>query len=81
MIPAMKRVIANKGSHGVDGMRYDELRDFVIKQWLTIKQKLLEGTYNPSPVRRVEIPKPDGGIRLLGIPTVLDRMTMEKDKD
>jgi RNA-directed DNA polymerase len=77
MIDAMKRVIANKGSHGVDGMGYDELRNFTIKHWGTVKQKLLEGTYNPSPVRRVEIPKPNGGVRLLGIPTVLDRMIQQ----
>lgn len=77
MIEAMKRVIKNRGSHGVDNMRYDELRDFVIKHWVTIKLKLLEGTYNPSPVRRVEIPKPNGGVRLLGIPTVLDRMIQQ----
>lgn len=77
MLLAMKRVISNKGSHGVDGMKYDELRDFVIAHWHTIKLKLLKGTYNPSPVRRVEIPKPNGGIRLLGIPTVLDRMIQQ----
>lgn len=77
MLKAMKRVIANKGSHGVDGMRVDELRTFIINNWLTIKQKLLEGRYKPSPVRRVEIPKPDGGIRLLGIPTVLDRLIQQ----
>ena len=77
MLMAMKRVISNKGSHGVDGMKYDELRYFVIKHWHTIKAKLLEGTYNPSPVRRVEIPKSNGGVRLLGIPTVLDRMIQQ----
>jgi len=77
MLMAMKRVIANKGSHGVDGMRYDELRGFVIDNWLKIKAKLLDGKYSPSPVRRVEIPKPDGGTRLLGIPTVLDRMIQQ----
>ncbi len=77
MLLALKRVIANKGSHGVDGMRVDELRTFIIDKWLTIKQKLLEGRYKPSPVRRVEIPKPDGGIRLLGIPTVLDRLIQQ----
>ena len=74
MILAMKRVIKNKGSHGVDGMRCDELRTYIIEHWATIKLKLLDGTYSPSPVRRVEIPKPNGGKRLLGIPTVLDRM-------
>lgn len=77
MILAMKRVIKNKGSHGVDGMRYDELRTYIIEHWATIKLKLLEGTYNPSPVRRVEIPKPNGGKRLLGIPTVVDRMIQQ----
>ena len=77
MMKAMKRVIANKGSHGVDGMGCDELRESVINNWLKIKAKLLEEKYIPSPVRRVEIPKPDGGIRLLGIPTVLDRMIQQ----
>lgn len=74
---AFKRVVANKGSHGVDKMRVDELQPFLKEHWHTIKQKLLEGTYNPSPVRRVEIPKPDGGVRLLGIPTVLDRLIQQ----
>lgn len=77
MILAMNRVIKNKGSHGVDDMKTDELRGHIIKHWGTIKTKLLDGTYNPSPVRRVEIPKPNGGIRLLGIPTVLDRMIQQ----
>src|SRR3712207_6555537 len=61
----------------IDGMKTDEFREFIIKNWITIKQKLLEGRYKPSPVRRVEIPKPDGGIRLLGIPTVLDRLIQQ----
>lgn len=77
MILAMKRVIKNKGSHGVDKMKTNELRGHIIKHWGTIKDKLLKGTYNPSPVRRVEIPKPNGGTRLLGIPTVLDRMIQQ----
>lgn len=77
MLKAMKRVIANKGSHGVDGIKVDELRTYIIKNWSKIKQKLLDGRYKPSPVRRVEIPKPDGGIRLLGIPTVLDRLIQQ----
>lgn len=77
MLIAMKRVIANKGSHGIDGMRVDELRPFVIEHWQNVKQKLLEGRYKPSPVRRVEIPKSDGGIRMLGIPTVLDRLIQQ----
>lgn len=77
MLTAMKRVIANRGSHGIDGMRVDELRQFIIDNWLNIKRKLVEGRYKPSPVRRVEIPKPDGGVRLLGIPTVLDRLIQQ----
>ncbi|CAG9707705.1 group II intron reverse transcriptase/maturase [Clostridium neonatale] len=77
MLLALKRVISNKGSHGVDGMKIDELREHIQKHWLTIKAKLLESKYNPSPVRRVEIPKPDGGVRLLGIPTVQDRLIQQ----
>ena len=77
MLQAMYRVIRNKGSHGIDGMKTDELREHVKRTWITVKSKLLEGKYNPSPVRRVEIPKPDGGIRLLGIPTVQDRMIQQ----
>src|ERR1044071_3638587 len=67
---AVKR---NGGAAGIDGMRTQQLRDHVRKHWETIRAKLLSGTYVPSPVRRVEIPKPNGGLRLLGIPTVLDR--------
>ena len=74
---AYKRVKANKGSHGVDGMSVDELLPFLKQNGKLIKQSILEGTYRPSPVRRVEIPKPDGGIRLLGIPTVLDRVIQQ----
>lgn len=74
MLLALKRVISNKGSHGVDGMKIDELREHIKKHWVTIKAKILETKYNPSPVRRVEIPKVDGGVRLLGIPTVQDRL-------
>jgi RNA-directed DNA polymerase len=67
---AVKR---NGGAPGIDGMTTQQLRDHVRKHWETIRAKLLAGTYAPSPVRRVEIPKPNGGVRLLGIPTVLDR--------
>ncbi|MGL4847988.1 MAG: group II intron reverse transcriptase/maturase [Clostridium sp.] len=77
MLLALKRVISNKGSHGVDGMKTDELRGHIKKHWGTIRAKLLETKYNPSPVRRVEIPKPDGGVRLLGIPTVQDRLLQQ----
>ena len=64
---AVKR---NGGAPGIDGMTTQQLRDHVRKHWETIRAKLLSGTYVPSPVRRVEIPKPNGGVRLLGIPTV-----------
>jgi RNA-directed DNA polymerase len=74
---AFKRVVANKGSHGVDGMKIDELREFLKQNWLDIKASILQGTYKPKPVRRVEIPKPNGGTRLLGIPTVLDRLIQQ----
>jgi len=74
---AYKKVKANKGSHGVDGMRVEELLQFLKQNGTQIKQSILEGTYRPKPVRRVEIPKPDGGIRLLGIPTVLDRVIQQ----
>jgi len=67
---AVKR---NGGAPGIDGLTTGELRDHIRKHWESICAKLLAGTYVPSPVRRVEIPKPDGGVRLLGIPTVLDR--------
>ena len=77
MLEAMYRVIRNKGSHGIDGMKTDELREHVKRTWVTVKSKLLEGKYNPSPVRRVEIPKPDGGVRSLGIPPVQDRMIQQ----
>lgn len=66
-------VTRNGGAPGIDGMTTEKLRDHVRAHWETIRTKLLAGTYVPSPVRRVEIPKPNGGVRLLGIPTVLDR--------
>ena len=74
---AYKRVKANKGSHGVDGMTVNELLQFLKQNGKQLRQSLLEGKYNPEPVRRVEIPKPDGGIRLLGIPTVIDRVIQQ----
>jgi RNA-directed DNA polymerase len=78
LLSALKRVEANKGSHGVDGMSVKTLREHIQQNWLPIRQAIEEGTYEPSPVRRVEIPKPDGkGVRLLGIPTVLDRFIQQ----
>ena len=74
---AFKRVKANKGSHGVDGMTVNELLQFLKQNGKQLRQSLLEGKYKPQPVRRVEIPKPDGGIRLLGIPTVVDRVIQQ----
>jgi len=74
---ALKRVRENRGSAGVDGMTVAELPDYLRTHWPRIRQELLEGTYKPQPVRRVEIPKPDGGVRLLGIPTVADRLVQQ----
>jgi RNA-directed DNA polymerase len=78
LLGAIKRVEANKGSHGVDGMSVKALREHIKQNWQTIRKAIEEGTYEPSPVRRVEIPKPyGGGIRKLGIPTVTDRMIQQ----
>ena len=74
---ALKRVKANKGSPGVDGMTVHALPDHLKEHWPAIREQLLSGTYEPQPVRRVEIPKPDGGVRKLGIPTVLDRLIQQ----
>src|SRR5699024_6460910 len=77
MITALKRVERNKGSHGVDMMPVQTLRTHILETWHTIKTQIIEGTYEPQPARRVEIPKPDGGVRLLGIPTVTDRLIQQ----
>ncbi len=74
---AYKKVKANRGNHGVDGMEVEELLPYLKQHGARLKQEILEGRYQPRPVRRVEIPKPDGGIRLLGIPTALDRMIQQ----
>ena len=74
---ALKRVKANKGSPGVDGMTVEELPDYLREHWSEFKERLLEGTYEPQPVKRVEIPKPGGGVRKLGVPTVLDRFIQQ----
>jgi RNA-directed DNA polymerase len=74
---ALKAVIANKGAPGIDGMKTEELNGHLLKHWPKIHAKLMAGTYTPSPVRRVEIPKPNGGKRMLGIPTVLDRFIQQ----
>ena len=77
MLLALKRVEQNKGSHGVDMMPVQNLRQHIVENWPSIKEAILKGTYEPMPVRRVEIPKPDGGVRLLGIPTVTDRLIQQ----
>lgn len=77
MLRALRRVESNKGAPGIDGMDLKSLRPYLIEHWLRLKEQLLQGTYQPMPVRRVEIPKPDGGVRLLGIPTVTDRLIQQ----
>lgn len=74
---ALKRVRANKGSPGIDGMTVGELPGYLGERWPAIREQLLDGTYKPQPVKRVQIPKPDGGVRNLGIPTVLDRLIQQ----
>ena len=77
MLAAHKRVLQNGGAPGVDGVTVDDLWDLAVDQWEAIREKLLSGTYKPQPVRKVEIPKPGGGKRMLGIPTVLDRLIQQ----
>ena len=74
---ALRRVKANKGSPGIDGMTVEQLPGHLKEHWPAIREQLFSGTYTPQPVRRVEIPKPDGGVRKLGIPTVLDRFIQQ----
>ncbi|WP_459904025.1 reverse transcriptase domain-containing protein, partial [Desulfosarcina cetonica] len=77
VLRAMNQVVANKGAPGVDGMKTNHLKGYLKRHWPKIKQDLLNGDYRPLPVRRKEIDKPDGGVRLLGIPTVLDRLIQQ----
>ncbi len=77
MLLAYQRVVENKGSAGVDGIGIAEFKDHLKQHWPTIKAKLLAGSYMPSPVRRVDIPKPQGGVRTLGIPTLTDRLIQQ----
>ena len=74
---AYRQVKRNKGAPGVDGMSVDGLLDFVKEYWPVIRNQLRQGNYHPKPVKRVEIPKPDGRMRKLGIPTVLDRLIQQ----
>ena len=77
MMAAYRRVLANKGAAGVDDMPVAALLDYLRDDWAGIKEDLLKGRYQPSPVLKVEIPKPGGGVRQLGIPTVLDRLVQQ----
>ena len=74
---ARRQVRGNKGSAGVDGMTVNQLTAYLKQHWPAIREQLLNGTYEAKPVRRVEIPKPDGGVRKLGLPTVLDRFIQQ----
>src|SRR5258707_9039748 len=74
---AWKRVRQNKGSPGVDGMTIEDAKGYLRERWPSIRSQLLEGTYQPQPVKRVEIPKPGGGVRKLGVPCVVDRLIQQ----
>lgn len=71
---ALKQVKANKGSGGIDNITIEEIDDYMLANWKSIKKQIQERTYKPQPVRRVEIPKPNGGVRKLGIPNIIDRV-------
>jgi retron-type reverse transcriptase len=75
LIRALKQVEGNGGAPGIDGMTVQEMRPWLKEHWLGVRAALDSGSYRPSPVRRVEIPKPDGGVRLLGIPICVSHCT------
>jgi RNA-directed DNA polymerase len=77
LLKALQAVERNGGAAGVDGMEVTQLRAYLREQWSMIKEQILKGTYQPRPVRRVDIPKPGGGTRMLGIPTVMDRLIQQ----
>lgn len=77
MLKAYKQVVGNKGASGVDGMTTEDLKEYLRKHWLQLKDEVLAGRYKPGPVQEVEIPKPGGGVRKLGIPTVVDRLLQQ----
>lgn len=77
MLKALRRVEKNKGAPGIDNLTVESLKPYLRQNWLSIKEQLLKGDYKPRPVLRVEIPKPNGGKRLLGIPTVIDRLIQQ----
>jgi RNA-directed DNA polymerase len=74
---ALQQVVANNGAGGIDGMQTDILRDYLNANWQTLRKNILEGNYHPQAVLKVEIPKPQGGMRMLGIPTVIDRVLQQ----
>jgi RNA-directed DNA polymerase len=77
MFSAYEQVVSNKGAAGIDGMTVEQLKPYLQEHWAQIKEELLKGEYQPQPVRRVEIPKPQGGMRQLGIPPVVDRLIQQ----
>ena len=77
LVIALKRVESNRGAPGTDGMTVKDLRPYLKEHWLEIRAALESGVYKPTPVRRVEIPKPDGRTRPLGIPTIRDRLVQQ----
>lgn len=77
MLRAYKKVLSNKGAPGIDGVTVYELGSFCQENWDKMRQKIMQGTYEPMPVKKVEIPKPGGGIRILGIPSVIDRLILQ----
>jgi RNA-directed DNA polymerase len=77
MLKALQAVEANRGAAGVDGMEVEQLRKYLREHWADIREQILNGTYEPRPIRRVDIPKPGGGTRMLGIPTVVDRLIQQ----
>jgi len=74
---AYQRVMRNKGAPGADGMTVVQLADHLKRHWPVLRERLLAGEYHPGPIRAVEIPKPQGGMRQLGIPTVVDRLIQQ----
>jgi retron-type reverse transcriptase len=77
MFQALQRVERNKGAAGIDDIEVSELREHLKANWPRIKSEIMDGSYRPSPVRKVEIPKPAGGVRRLGIPTCVDRLIQQ----
>ncbi|MHB9782911.1 group II intron reverse transcriptase/maturase, partial [Streptococcus sp. 10F2] len=77
LLEAYKQVKANKGSAGIDGVTVDTIDDYLREHWRETKKQILERKYKPQPVLRVEIPKPNGGVRQLGIPSMMDRIIQQ----